>query len=203
MVWGRQAAVAAAASALVLSGCTVVVQAPPVASPTTSATDTPSPAPTSASPTPSESPTEALPALGPEGYGDLALGMTKAQARGTGLVTGVVGTKGRCGASNDGRITGADLGDDLSGKLFFSYTTGKLVIIGAISGVTTPEGVGLGTPTAQVRAAYPGWKGNRKDSFGVDYVQAPGNPKAYYRIGVRDQEVVELTIQSLDQDCAE
>lgn len=193
------------ALSLGLGGCTAVVQAPaasPAASASGSTSQTPSASPT---PTASLTPTasEATPTLGPKGLGELVLGMTKAQASGTGLATGISGTKGTCGGGKDGRLTGADLTDDLSGKLFFSTYTNRLVIIAATDGIATPEGVSLGTKTADVRAAYPTWRGNLADSFGVGYVRAPGNSKAYYRIGVRDGEVVELTLQSLDQDCAE
>jgi len=187
---------------LVLTGCiTVNVQAPsgsPSASPSVSSS--------SASPTPSSSTsTPGYPALGPNGFGALLLGLNKTQASATGLVTGVTGTRGTCGQSKDGRLTGADPvdNDDLAGKLFFSVNTGRLVIIGAMPGVATPEGIALGSTTAEVRAAYPSWKGYRKDNYGVGYVKAPGNAKAYYRIYVHDDEVVELTIQSLDQDCTE
>lgn len=186
-----------------LGGCAAVVQAP-AASPAASASPSPTP-PASPTLTASPSPTAAqtTPALGPKGLGELALGMTKAQARGTGLATGISGARGTCGGAKDGRLIGADRNDDLSGKLFFSTTTNRLVIIAATDDVATPEGVSLGTRTADVRAAYATWKGNLPDSFGVGYVRAPGNAKAYYRIGVRDGEVVELTLQSLDQDCAE
>ena len=184
-----------------LGGCAAVVQAP-AASPAASASPTPPASPTpAASPSPAAS--QATPTLGPKGLGELVLGMTKPQASGTGLAIGISGTKGTCGGAKDGRLTGADRDDDLSGKLFFSTTTNRLVIIAATNGVATPEGVSLGTRTADVRAAYPTWRGNLADSFGVGYVRAPGNSKAYYRIGVRDGEVVELTLQSLDQDCAE
>lgn len=184
-----------------LGGCAAVVQAP-AASPAASASQTLPASPTrTASPSPTASQT--TPTLGPKGLGELVLGMTKVQARGTGLATGISGARGTCGGAKDGRLTGADRTDDLSGKLFFSTYTNRLVIIAATDGIATPEGVSLGTRTADVRAAYPTWKGNLPDSFGVGYVRAPGNAKAYYRIGVRDGEVVELTLQSLDQDCAE
>ncbi|MCA0296160.1 MAG: hypothetical protein LCH96_12815 [Actinobacteria bacterium] len=185
---------------LLLTGCiTVNVQAPSgSASPSAPASSaSPSASPTSSTP---ETPT-----LGPKGFGTLALGVTKRQAVATGLVAGVTGSAGTCGESKDGRLVGADPvdNDDLAGKLFFSVNTGRLVIIGAMPGVATPEGVALGSTTAEVRAAYPSWKGYRKDNYGVGYVKAPGNAKAYYRIYVHDDEVIELTIQSLDQDCTE
>ncbi|MGC3994475.1 MAG: hypothetical protein QM779_10275 [Propionicimonas sp.] len=206
----RRAVAAAVAGSLALvatlSGC-VVVNLGGARSPSASATAvatsaTPSDSPT---PTPSDTTTSAPTVLGPKGYGALKLRMTKAKARATGLATGIMGTKGSCGASKDGRLVGAEPKDtyDLAGKLFFSENTGKLVIIGAMPGLATPEGIQLGSSTADVKAAYPKWNGDKKDMNGVGYVLAPGSSTSYYRIAVLDGGVTELTLQDIDQDCAE
>jgi hypothetical protein len=209
----RRAALAVLVLPLALTGCITVNLQPPGGAGSGSATPASAapPASTSTSSTPAAaSPstgptTTAAPTLGPKGFGALALGLTKRQAAATGLVTGITGVGGTCGSPKDGRLVGADPADsdDLTGKLFFSENTGRLVIIAAMPGVATPEGVALGSTTAEVRAAYPTWKGDHKDNYGVDYVKAPGNAKGYYRIYVLDDRVVELTLQSLDQDCTE
>ncbi|MFT4110118.1 hypothetical protein [Propionicimonas sp.] len=193
----------AAALAVVLGGC-VLLSPGSVTSPSAGATVVPTSPPPSATPTPSTS-TSAPPALGPKGYGTLTLRMTKAKARATGLATGITGRKGSCGASSDGRLVGAQPRDtdDLAGKLFFSENTGTLVIIGAMPGLATPEGIQLGSSTAQVKAAYPKWNGDKKGMNGVGYVLAPGSRTSYYRIAVLDGGVTELTLQDVDQDCAE
>jgi hypothetical protein len=163
-------------------------------SPTTSASATASPAKTT-------KPTK----LGPAGVGDLTLGMSKAEASATGIVTGVSGTAGVCGQTGDGRLTASQpAGDeDLDGKQFFSANTGKLVIISANSTLTTPEGIHLGSAPAQVKKAYPTWKGDAGANEGLGYVKVPGNAQASYRIYLDSGHVTELSLQAADQDCAE
>ncbi len=186
------------ALALMLGGCAI---RPPYDSSTA--------APAPSSPAASASPSGSAPAptaaqLGPNGYGGLTLGMTKSQAMATGLATGISGNNGTCGVDGDGRLDGAIPADasDLEGKLFFSTTTGKLVIIGAMSGIATPEGVHLGSLVKEVKKAYPKWKGSEGDE-GLGFVAAPGNPTALYRIYIDAGQVLELTLQTVDQDCAE
>jgi hypothetical protein len=188
--------------AVILGGC--AVKAPgelPTAQPAPpSVTVNPptAPLPSPSVPTPSPAP------LGPDGYAGLALGMTKSQAMTTGLAAGISGNNGTCGADGDGRLSGAIPADasDLEGKLFFSTTTGKLVIIGAMSGVATPEGVHLGSLVKEVKKAYPKWKGSEGDE-GLGFVKVPGNAAALYRIYIDAGQVLELTLQTADQDCAE
>ncbi|MCE1174153.1 MAG: hypothetical protein LWW77_06035 [Propionibacteriales bacterium] len=187
------------ALALMLGGCAVT---PPYGPSTVaparsgSATSASSPSPTVATPSSA--------VLGPGGYSGLTLGMTKSQAMATGLASGISGNNGTCGADGDGRLNGAIPADasDLEGKLFFSTTTGKLVIIGAMSGVATPEGVHLGSLVKEVKKAYPKWKGSEGDE-GLGFVKVPGNPAALYRLYIDAGQVLELTLQTVDQDCAE
>lgn len=196
------AGVGAALVALTFSGC--AIKAPgtmPTAQPGPPSVTVSSPAaplPSPSVPAPSAAP------LGPDGYAGLKLGMTKSQAMDSGLATGISGNNGTCGADGDGRLDGAVPADasDLEGKLFFSTTTGKLVIIGAMSGVPTPEGVHLGSLVKEVKKAYPTWKGSEGDQ-GLGFVKVPGNPQALYRIYIDAGQVLELTLQTADQDCAE
>jgi hypothetical protein len=186
------------ALAVMLGGCAVK---PPQGSSTVE----PAPSTPAASASPSGSASAPITAqLGPGGYGALALGMTKSQAMATGLATGISGNNGTCGADGDGRLNGAIPADasDLEGKLFFSTTTGKLVIIGAMSGVATPEGVHLGSLVKEVKKAYPKWKGSEGEQ-GLGFVKVPGNATALYRIYIDAGQVLELTLQTADQDCAE
>ncbi|MBA3020343.1 hypothetical protein [Propionicimonas sp.] len=191
---------AGATLALGLSACVV----PPV---TTAPTPSPQPTTVASSPsvTPSASQSASLEAnLGPDGVAALKLGMTKAQAIQTGQATEISGSAGTCGADGDGRLLGAHPADvdDLDGKLFFSATTGQLVIIGATSSIATPEGVHLGSTYAQVKKAYPTWKGS-EGKEGVGFVKVTGNAEAFYRIYLDAGQVLELTLQAKDQDCAE
>lgn len=183
---------------LALSGCVVPTPAP-----------TPTTPPTSAS-TPSPSPSAPL-FLGATGYGPLTLGMTKKQARDTGLVTDVAGTKGSCGAPDgdisDGHLTGAPTPTDaVVGTLFFSENSDTLIAIYAYGTITTPEGIGLGSTVAELKAAYPSTltlpDENDVSNDGRGYVELPGG-KASYRLSVLDGKVAELSLDSVDQDCYE
>lgn len=165
-----------------------------------------SPAPT-ATMTPTSAPSSAL-TLGPQGYGALRLGMTKTQVRATGLVTGVsVDPVGTCGGPEDGSLVGVQPGpdeSDVAGRLFFSATTNQLVAIYAGGGVRTPEGVGLGSTSQRLLAAYPTWRAQEPGPVeGRGRIQVPGNPEAHYRIVVTGGRVVELSIDSDRQDCYE
>jgi hypothetical protein len=171
-----------------------------------------SPAPASSastapvSPSPVSPSAVALPVLGPNGYGTLKIGMTKAQARATGLVTGVGSSNaGKCGGPGDGFLTGAPSTADTSvtGRLFFSARTDKLVAIYAIPGVKTPEGIALGSSYEQLHAAYPSWSAIGEDpTDGRRSVDIPGYPHNAYRIVVRDHKVTELSLDA-EQDCYE
>jgi hypothetical protein len=182
--------------AVTVSGC---APAAPAASPTAAP---PTVAPSS-SPTPS-----ATVFLGATGYGALTLGMTKQQALATGLTAGISGTKGTCGDHSDGMLAGAPTPTDaVVGTLFFSEKTNELVAIYAFGSITTPEGIGLGSTLAQLKAAYPSWSGEPDaqgtgEDEGRGYVEVAGG-KASYRIAVIDGKVVELSLDSVDQDCYE
>jgi hypothetical protein len=197
----RGAMVAALVAAAGLMGCDVDSPAPRAA--TTPPPVTTAPAATTASPASALPP----PNLGPEGYGALKLGMTKAQARATGLVTGLgAGDAGECGGPGDGRLHGGDPADrdSLPGWLAFSSRSNRLVAIYAIPGVRTPEGIGLGSTYDELHAAYPAWEAIGPDpTNGRRGVDVRGNPDAHYRIVVRDHKVRQLSLDSDEQDCYE
>lgn len=166
---------------------------------------------TSTSPTAASS--AAAPTLDATGYGALKLGMTKAEATATGLAAGITGAEGSCGDTSDGTLAGAPTAEPtaevsyVQGNLFFSANTGKLIAISAYGPVATPEGIKIGSTVAELKAAYPSWSGepdeagNPSDS-GRGYVELPGG-KANYRIVTNDGSVVELSLDSVDQDCYE
>ena len=160
------------------------------------------PSPIAPSPIPSIDP-ETLTNLGPTGVGPIRLGMTKAEVAGTGAASGVSGTDGTCGTPTDGRLIGAIPADDtdLVGQLFFSTSTGKLVIIAATPSQSTPEGIHLGSSVAQVKKAYPRWKPDEGPDRGAGLVAVKGNKQATYRIYVDADQVMELSLQSRVQDC--
>lgn len=161
---------------------------------------------TSAASTPSAAATDTLTDTG---YGALQIGMTKAEALATGLTTGISGTTGTCGASDDGTLVGAPTEDSdyVRGTLVFSANSGKLVAIYAYGTVATPEGIAVGSTVADLKAAYPGWSGEpdedgKATDEGRGYVELPGSGNTY-RIVVDSGKVVELSLDSLQQDCYE
>src|SRR5262249_45672710 len=136
-------------------------QATGLTQPSSASPASPTPSASPASPTPSASPSSsAKTVLGPTGFGTLALGMTKAAARATGLVTGMdASDKGTCGSlPGEGRLLGAP-STSAFGYVTFSDRSSTLVAIIAYPGLQTPEGIELGSSYEQVHAAYPAWKG--------------------------------------------
>jgi hypothetical protein len=192
-----------------LAACTKDAQstAPPVSTPQAT-----TPAPTTAPatvPPPDNSP-PAPPAepphLGPTGYGAVRLGMTRAQAAATGLTAGTSkDLHGACGGPGDGRLRGAadPDGPSLEGRLFFSAMTGRLVAIYSVRGATTPEGVGLGSSYDKLHKAYPSWRGFGDEKNGRGGAPVKGNSNAHYRIVVQNSRVLQLSLDSSDQDCYE
>jgi hypothetical protein len=142
--------------------------------------------------------------LGPCGYGSLTLGMTGSQAIGTGLTVGTTTDPGSCGGVNDGFLRGAPTpGPGLSGnngRLFFSDITQELIAIYAYPGVQTPQGIGIGSSTARVRAAYPDWNPVPVPGSSIGEllggVMDPGNPNAYFRMLVVGGKVVALSLNA-------
>lgn len=193
-----RAAVALGVLVIVLTGCAAT---PPGAHST--AVPTPVAPIVPPSPTPSVDPAT-ITDLGPDGSGPIELGMTKGEAAATGAVTGIGGTEGTCGQPSDGRLVGALPADDsdLVGQLFFSTSTGKLVIIAATPTVSTPEGIHLGSSLADVKKAYPSWKGDEGRDQGAGLVEVEGNKQAVYRVYVDAGQVLELSLQQHRQDCS-
>lgn len=206
------------AGGIVLTGCTPTTPqtTPSAAQGTATTSSRPTsllPSPSGSSLGPSTSASASLFPLGPAGHGGLKLGQSLEQAVRTGLLTVSAATQiGLCGApggtGQDGRIVGAKAGTGIrhtDGAIFFSAQHG-LVAIYAFPGVTTPEGIGIGTPFDQMVRAYPDWNpvpfpGTAHDGRGG--VKVPGNPNAHYRMVVQRDVVVQLSLGSNNQNCYE
>jgi hypothetical protein len=137
---------------------------------------------------------EAKPTLGPAGYGAVKLGMTEKQAKATGQVV-------KKSPGGDGGCSGWDLkkfptGKDSSG-ISISPTVG-VAAIWAAKGMTTPQGIKLGSTTKQLKAAYPNIK---KDFHGYYTTKVPGNKKAYYTFEVTRGKVTLYGIALSNQNC--
>ncbi|MEO3794416.1 hypothetical protein ABGB14_29740 [Nonomuraea sp. B10E15] len=133
--------------------------------------------------------------LGPNGYGKVRLGMSAKKARATGKVVLKMPLRG-------GSCSGWDLKAHPTGKnsvgLYISKRRGVAVIF-APKGVRTPEGIGIGSTTKQVKKAYPRWK---TAASGFLLASVPGNKKAYYAfIASKKGTVKELAFGLNTQDC--
>ncbi|MEU7907394.1 hypothetical protein [Actinoplanes sp. NPDC049118] len=145
--------------------------------------------------------------IGPFGVGALKLGMTRKQAEATGLTTRWTATNADCSQPTHLRgSTGENAGND--GMVYYSKNRG-VEIIDAHPGLSTPEGIRIGSTFKAMRKAYPSWEdftGADEDGLegtGRGAVPVPGNPKAVYRIVASNSMVVELTLQYNDQGCYE
>ncbi|BCJ70967.1 hypothetical protein CS0771_05110 [Catellatospora sp. IY07-71] len=186
----------------------VVATAPGTPSPSAAESPFPSPFPSpspsaSASASPSASPSKqgtSRYTLGPRGYGALRLDMTAAQARATGLTTAIPATAD-CNAEVYLRGTRYDQEPaNHPGRVWFD--DGRVAVIWAVPGVSTPEGIRIGSTLAQVRKAYPKW--SAIDGYeGHGYIPAPGNSDAKYRIEVRDGKVASVALHSVNRGCYE
>jgi hypothetical protein len=157
----------------------------PTTTPTATATLTVTPSvtpPATPSPAATASPTSTSDAgpmseetvLRPDGVGDLELGMSAQQALATGQVDRDVSM-----------VTGEETlvadQDSLPGVIV-SYSPGRDAITGFMvkrgSPIQTPEGIGVGSSAADVRAAY-GARLQERQSFGTTYFIVPFGDAGY------------------------
>jgi hypothetical protein len=186
------------------AGVTTHATTPPTTTPPTTAAATTAPAAPSTAASPSSSPSSSPRTfqqrlvLGPAGLGGLKLRMTRERAEGTGLIEGyeVEDFTGNCGVARL-RSTGDTV-----------YFTPGLGLSGiyAPDGVRTPEGIRVGSPVTEVKAAYPTWKAivtgddNAQDWGWVD---VPGSSDDGYRIDVKGGKVTSIVLAAEGQKCIE
>ena len=137
------------------------------------------------------------PVLGPNGLGDLKLGMSQEDAYQTGMLHGYQGEDPGAGFNPSCTKFGFhDRPENLD--VLISPTKGVSVIF-AHQGLRTAQGIGIGSSRRELLAAYPEWS----DDPNGRWVRVPGNANAGYAIDVRDDKVIFIGLYQNDQDCAE
>lgn len=122
------------------------------------------------------------PVLGPEGYKTLEIGQSGAAAEATGLL--IDKQPGPC----DRYYLHPDEGEQNVGSGVFIDPDLGVVMIGGTTESHTPEGVGMGTPLADVRVAYPDLEPVPPTDF-VYRAQVPGG-ELTYRFAFSEEDLV-------------
>jgi hypothetical protein len=121
--------------------------------------------------------------LRPDGWGPLRLGMSRGELEGTGLAD--LGGAEEC--------TAVDLG---AGQGLFS-ASGGLVSIKVPAGVTTPDGIGLGSSHADVEELY--YYGSRTGNV----LQVRASPTTDYVLTIEGGQVTRLALSAVDDECTD
>jgi hypothetical protein len=185
-----------AGDAAPVTAAPVVVTSLPSAAPSVPAPSVPAPS----VPAPSvPAPSGVVPAiLGPYGLGALKLGMTRAQASATGMITSWADDP-------DHRCYIAHLTSGARNTVYFDPRIGVSAIVGSLD-MRTPEGIHVRSTTADALRAYPDWKAAGEEPGTLDgrgYADVPGNSKATYRIAIQNGLVVSVALQDDHQGCYE
>lgn len=136
--------------------------------------------------------TTAGPQLDPDGYGNLKLGMTEAEAEAQGVILTRTGGTEACSSYD---VSGS--GVPSPGAIAISINMG-LVVIAPSAPVHTPEGIGEGASKSDVYATYADASENQTTGL-----SASASPVSTYRFSLDGSETVEnVNLNSTDQDCA-
>lgn len=139
--------------------------------------------------------------LGPMGYGNLHLGMSKAQAEATGQLTSGFKTEPKPGDCASSALV--DAKGDKDNYVMLSPTQG-IAAINGFPGVRTPEGIGYGSTLDEIENAYGKQDRVSMENLGRINVEVRGNSSVVYRFaGLTSGKVLQLTVQLRQQDCYE
>lgn len=135
--------------------------------------------------------------LGPYGWQELVLGMSRLKALGTGIFVSVPSDNGQCqswGAAGAAAIDGAAI----SPKLGII----NIAVSSAAKSIHTIEGMQLGWTAAQVHAAYPAFAVSSAHAANGPTVAVPQNAKAVYRLHFdAANKLTSMLLESYPQDC--
>ncbi|WP_334629204.1 hypothetical protein [Micromonospora sp. CPCC 205539] len=123
--------------------------------------------------------------------------MTRQQATATGMVR-PFDTTSRCGVSF------LRAAPPEEGTVTLSPTLG-VAAISVWPGIRTPEGLRIGTSSAEMLRIYPAYEAaeDAEATNARGYTKVPGNGNALYRIQTSNGKVTALTLQLRRQDCYE
>ncbi|WP_253776981.1 hypothetical protein [Goodfellowiella coeruleoviolacea] len=144
--------------------------------------------------------------LGPNGYGNLQLGMNPMAALATGQLTDYKVGWPECSFA---KLKDQPAAPDSIAQNFVAVALDQGVSGISVSdpAVRTPEGIGLGSTVDQVKAAYPDSADQLQeglDNLGRGYVTVPGSSRpAVYRIHATNNTVDQLALQLTNQNCYE
>ncbi|GGV35538.1 hypothetical protein GCM10010182_69400 [Actinomadura cremea] len=132
--------------------------------------------------------------LGPDGYGALKLGMTRAEAEATGVIT-VTGEPPGGPTCGSFELKEFPSGANAAGGNFSAGL--GIASIFAAEGMRTPEGIEIGSSEADLAKAYP----DLQQGPNLSFVTVPGNPKAVYSFLVVDGRVEAFGLDLANQTC--
>lgn len=140
--------------------------------------------------------------LGPDGLGSVKLGQSYDDALQTGVMSPLPDINGP-GVCKRARFKEA--GDDARAGVVWFHEL-RVISIGGYAGISTPEGVRIGTSLEDLKKAYPAWRdmdGRPNDEKGRSDVLVPGNAQAAYRITISNGVVDSVTLESVERACYE
>jgi hypothetical protein len=143
--------------------------------------------------------------IGPTGYGEITMGLTAKQVQGTGLVNTQTSEMAGCAAYTyvpPRQSRPAVSSTQSTAKPVYVYLSTRapsgVQMIVAPTGVTTPQGIGVGSPLASIRVTYSN-VATQKDN--VLPVPVPGQPGLSYFFTIEKDTVSSIALGENNAIC--